>query len=86
MKFPSVPLSSLNYEPRDSYIQANKRLFKIEKQQDNDDDYATPISTSTPLKALPSTTLTSDTVLPELEREIAQAGSFIIEIDEIISE
>ena len=82
MKFPSVPLSSLKYESRDSYIQANKRLFRIEKQQDNDDDYAT----STPLKALPSTTLTSDTVLPELEREIAQANSFMIEIDEIITE
>ena len=46
MKFPIVPLSSLNYEPRDSYIQANKRLFRIEKQQDNDDDYVTPTSTS----------------------------------------
>ena len=86
MKFPIVPLSSLKYESRDSYIQANKRLFKIEKQQDNDDDYITPTSTSTPLKALPSTTLTTDTILPELEREIAQANSFIIEIDGIITE
>ena len=55
MKFPN-PLSSLNYESRDSYLQANKRLFKIEKQQDNDDDYKTS-SGALPIKAIPSSGL-----------------------------
>ena len=61
-------------------------MFKIEKQQDNDDDYATPASTSTPLKALPSTTLSAETGLVDLEKQIGQADSFMLEIDEIITE
>ena len=83
MKFPN-PLSTIQYESRDSYLQANKRLFKIEKQQDNDDDYKT--SSSTPIKAIPSTTLSAESGLVDLEKQIGQADSFMLEINEIITE
>ena len=82
--FPSS-LSSINYEPRDSFFQANKREFRMMKQQDNNnDDYTTPAK-PLPVKTA-STKLTADAVIPELEKEIGQAESFMIEIDEIITE
>lgn len=86
MKFPSAPLSSINYESRDSFLQANKREFKMMKQQDNDDDTTSPSPVISSKKSGKDETLSSSSVLLELEKEISVAENYLIEIDEIIRE
>ena len=83
MKFPIQQLSTLHYSPRDADKKANIRLFKIEKGQDNDDDY--PENAIAPSKT-PNTTISADTPILEISKEVGKTESYVLEIDELITQ
>ena len=83
MKFPIQQLSTLHYSPRDADQKANIRLFKIEKGQDNDDDY--PQNAVTPSKT-PNTTISADTPILEISKEVGKTESYVLEIEELIQQ
>ncbi|MEI7670308.1 MAG: hypothetical protein WCJ33_09530 [Pseudomonadota bacterium] len=84
MKFPKpTNLSTINYEPRDSYIQANKRVFLIEKGQSVDSTSQATTNNVAPKKDM---TLSADSPLNDLEKEIILGESYILQIDEMLDD
>ena len=72
----------MHYEPRDSNLKANKRVFAIEKGQSVDSTSPT-LNTVAPAK---DTTLSADRPLNELEKEIILGETYILQIDEMLDE
>ena len=74
----------MRYEPRDSYMQANKRVFAIEKGQSVDS--TSPTMATPTVASAKDTTLSADRPLHELEKEIILGETYILQIDEMLDE
>ena len=66
-----------------SWISANQRLFRVEKNQDNATDYKQATTTDVQPNKNQYTVNTGD-VIPKLDDIVVQAESFMLEIDELI--
>ena len=83
MKFPTSSLSSMTYADRNVDREANMRVFRMEKKQDNDGDYPPqPPLVATSKK---STTLSADTPIVELEKGITKAEGRVVLLEQVIT-